>query len=126
VPTTPSTAEITKSRAEWAKWLEDTADVIRTVRTRDAYGGETETDETVVSDLPISMTSPVYPGTEQVVGGRQTQVTDSVIAFPVGSDVRISDRLVITSQANRTFEVLYLSAPASYQLGEQAFCREAR
>ena len=125
-PAQPTVTEIANARTEYNKWLEDRADVIRTTRTRDQYGGESEVDNTVISDLPVSMTSPVLPGTEQVVGGRQTQVTDTVIAFPVATDVRISDRLKLTTQGDRMFEVLYLSAPSTYHLGEQAYCREAK
>lgn len=123
---TPTTDEITKARAAWGAWLPDFADIHRPTRTRDNYGGETEVDNVVEVSVSCSLSYMVLPGVEQLVADRQARVADTVIAFPHGVDVAVGDEVVILTENNRTFEVMYIGAPSLIAMGVQAYCRETQ
>lgn len=121
---TPSSAELTKMRGDWDAWLFDTCTIRRGTKGQDAYG-ETSTEGDVQSGIPCGLTTSILPGVQQIIAERQSKVADSTISFPYGTDVRVADIIVLTSQSNRRFEVLYVPAPSTFESGVQAYCREA-
>jgi hypothetical protein len=120
-----STTELAKMRDSWDNWLYDTCTITRSVVTQGDYG-ETEADADVHVGVKCSMTEAVLPGVQQIIAERQSRVADSMISFPFGTDVLISDVLTVTSQGNRRFEVIYVGAPSFLASGVQAYCREVK
>jgi hypothetical protein len=105
--------------------LLDTCDLEREVTSQGDYGEE-DTPQIIASDVPIGINSTLLPGVQQLVGDRLSAVADAAISFPFGTDVRVADNAIVTSQDNRRFEVLYVTAPSMMDAGVQTYCREVR
>jgi hypothetical protein len=120
---TPTAAELDGQRQEYNKWLPDAADIHRDTFTKDEYGGRTPVDEVIAASVPCSLSYPVLPGTEEEVANQQVSTTDSVISLAYGTDIEIDDRVVIVSQHNKEYDVLYVIAEGSEEIGVQIYAR---
>jgi head-tail adaptor len=97
-----STSDLLAMREVQSAVLLETATVQRQSPTSDGAGGATESWATVASvacRVGVSSSS----SQERALAERVTNVSTWTLTLPVGTDVRVGDRLVV---GTRTFEVL--------------------
>lgn len=112
----PDSAEITSMRSAMQALFSDTCDISRDSTGADPYGGETPTPNVIATDVPCD----VYP---QVQALRPVEVIGSQvevrmlwnISLPVGTDVKVGDKLTINSTGRETV-VQSVLAPESLDL----------
>jgi hypothetical protein len=122
---TPSPTELIKVRSAWDDWLLDVASIEREVTSQGDYGEET-TPEIIASGIPCGVNSTLLPGVQQLIADQLSAVADAAVSFPYGTDVQVADVVIITSQFDRRFEVLYVTAPSAVDAGVQTYTREVR
>jgi head-tail adaptor len=116
-----SPADLASMRATLLASLPDTAQVRRATRVSDGMGGTIDTWTTIATvacRVSPSNTTPTEPAIAN-------QVQDRVLwtlTLPAGTNVRADDRVVVGS---RTFEVLGVLAPRSYELATRVVAVEA-
>lgn len=117
-----STADLDALRATLNESLPETAQVQRVTRTSDGLGGYTEAwaaIATVACRVAPSGNTPA----EQVVAERIQDRVLWTLTLPAGTDVTPADRIAVGS---RTFEVIGVLAPRSFELATRVAAVEAR
>lgn len=116
-----STADLAALRAEFNQSLPDTAQVQRVTRQSDGAGGSTETWTTIATvacrvspmgNLPV----------ERAIADRLTGVQFWAVTLPAATDITAADRIV---SGGRTFEVVGVLAPRTWELARRVVCTEA-
>lgn len=113
--------EIDTLRADIKDWFEDVCSILRDTRAGDIYGGEGDSYSTVASGIPCYIqpgTSVGHRAVEELVGELRLQMLYTV-SFPAGTDVRVEDRLQVTSQNNLMLRVQVVMAPESINMEDQ-------
>lgn len=114
-----SAAELEDMRATAELSMEETALVKRAANTTDSQGGYTtswSTQETTTGRL-----APGGGASEQLFAEELQSRTAWTIWLPQGTDVTARDRIAI---GTRTFEVLGIVAPHTYETARGAVCVE--
>jgi Phage head-tail joining protein len=121
--TTPllSAVELDSCRALQRMTMVETASIDRAITVSDGMGGWTETWSTVAI-VPCRVGTPTGGaiGAERVVADRLSGETTMAVTFPAGTDVRRTDRLLIYG---KTFEVLSVLAPHTYETARVTLCK---
>lgn len=114
-------AEQAAMAAEQALTLQTPCHIGRRVLTPDDMGGQTETISLTDSMCRIAPSNnmPDY----QMFAGRAQDTQLWRITFAAGTDVRVDDRVLAQ---NRTFEVVGVLAPATFETARQTICIEVR
>jgi hypothetical protein len=126
-----SSAELAGLRAVATATLPDTATVRRPgAQVSDGAGGYTTSyaDVPGLIGVPCSV-SPLGAGDEQTFGSQIIAVANWVVRIPAASAVRTTDQIVVTvadQASTRTFEVLAVAGPRSFEISRRVACREAR
>lgn len=107
-----STADLDAMRTTLTESLPETAQVQRATRIDDGMGGFTETWMTVATVACRVGPRDITP-TEQIVGERIQDRVLWTLTLPAGTSVLAADRIMVGS---RTFEVVSVLAPRSYEL----------
>jgi hypothetical protein len=112
-------AELGKMRAEQVKTMLDTATIGRRILQSDGAGGTTETftQEESVCRIAASTNQPDY----QMFAAAVNEAQLWRITFPAGTDVRKEDQILANG---RTFEVLGVMAPATFETARVTICVE--
>lgn len=93
----------------------------------DGAGGWTTPYTDVLVAAPCRI-SPAGGGDEALFAGRVVGQTDWIVTLAATTDIRLSDRLVVTvtdQSSTRTFEVVGVAGPRSYEVARRVACREA-
>lgn len=115
-----STADLDAMRSTLNQSLPDTAQVQRVTRTSDGMGGFTETWATVATVACRVSPSGNTP-TEQVAAERVQDHVLWTLTLPAETDVTAADLIVVGS---RTFEVVGVLAPRSYEIATRVVAVE--
>jgi hypothetical protein len=116
-----SAADLADMRATVADLLVETATLSRGTPASDGAGGQTvtwATAATVAARLGPVGGSPE----EREVAHRVTSPSLRTVTLPAGTDVRLGDRLVISTV---TYEVVAVLAPRSWELSRRVVCARA-
>ena len=116
MPDTPSSTELMALRDEVAGWMPDRCNILRVTQAEDSAGGVEDTETQVASAVLCEVQSGVAQEQVHLVGGRLENVQLFTITFPALTDVRVSDHLLITTQANRHLIVQAVVAPESWEI----------
>lgn len=111
--------ELADLRGALTSWRPDTASVYRKpASSQDAYGGHGTTSAfaLVSSANAVSIESSPSNEQERALMGIIGQVQVFYVTFDYNSDVRVDDKLVITSQGNIELRVRAVVAPESWEL----------
>lgn len=93
--------------------------IVRRTWSSDGLGGQTET--TAETSAPCRIAASANVPDYQLVGGRVNEPTLWRVTFPAGTDVRKADML---GMGARTFEVLGILAPATFETARVCVCVE--
>ncbi|MBX6770879.1 MAG: head-tail adaptor protein [Chloroflexi bacterium] len=115
-----STADLASMQATLTASLPDTAQVQRVARTSDGMGGFTESWSTVTT-VACRVSPSGNTTAEQVVAERVQDRVLWTLTLPAQMDVTAADRIVVGS---RTFEVVGVLAPRSYELATRVVAVE--
>ncbi|MBI4496310.1 MAG: head-tail adaptor protein [Chloroflexi bacterium] len=117
-----SSSDLSALRTSLEESLPDTAVVQRVTRTADDMGGFTESwaaaGTAACRVAPLGSRTPE----ERVFAERIAPDVPWVITLPQGTDVTAEDRVTVGA---RTFEVLGVLAPRSWEIGRRVVCQEA-
>jgi head-tail adaptor len=116
-----SPAELASMRATLLASLPDTAQVRRATRTSDGMGGTIDT-WTTVATVACRVSPSHNTPTEQAIANQVRGRVLWTLTLPAGTSVRSDDRVLVGS---RTFEVLGVLAPRSYELATRIVAVEA-
>ena len=119
-----SASVITQLQGVIARTLPDTCQVLRGTVTPDGRGGQTVIWAQHGTDVPCRVEAYMgrKGGTEADVQSRFEGITYWRLSVPAGTDVTVMDRLQISTQGNRTFEVNAVGGPVSYEVVRRVFC----
>lgn len=111
--------ELADLRGALTSWRPDTASVYRKpASSSDAYGGYGTTSAYVLQSSGNAVSIESSPSNEQerALQGIIGQVQVFYITFGYGADVRVDDKVTITSQGNIELRVRAVIAPESWEL----------
>jgi hypothetical protein len=99
----PSAGEIAAMQDTIAHLFTDRCNIVREVKAADQYGGESEVPQPIAEGVPCE----VYPQVQalrplEVVAGQVEVRMLWNVAMPVGTDVRVGDKLTILSNNQET------------------------
>lgn len=112
-------AELTAMRDVLDQSLPDTAIVVRSTLTPDAYGGQTQT-LTTVATVPCRVSPTGARGSDSTIGGVVASLSAWTITLPSETDVNVSDRITVGA---RSFEVTEVAA-RSWEISRRVYCDE--
>lgn len=121
---TPSLEELTSLRTELTRWMPDVCTITRVNRADDPYGGEEDTDTPFLAGVPCSIESGAGQEQLALILDRVRGVQIYTITFPALTDVRVNDKLIITSQGNLQLRVQAVMDPESWELDRRAIASE--
>lgn len=117
------TGELAQLRADATAVLPDTCAVQRPgASVSDGAGGWVAGAAATVATVACAL-APVAPGGEGTAGGRIVAEADWVLTLPALTDVLTTDLVV---RAGRTYEVLGVGVPRTWEVTRRVWCREAR
>ncbi len=111
--------ELADLRGAINSWNPDRATISRKgADTNDDYGGYGNTGaySTVASNIAVTLDSSPKNDQERTIYSLVGDTHAYFIMFPALTDVRIDDKVVITTQSNLTLRVTAVIAPESYEL----------
>jgi hypothetical protein len=111
--------ELADLRGAIDSWNPDLATISRKgASAGDDYGGYGNTGAyaTIQSNVPITLESSPKNDQERTIYSLIGDTHAYFITFPALTDVRIDDKVVVTSQANLTLRVVSVIAPESWEL----------
>lgn len=113
--------EMAGLRSEAQKWFTDTCDIQRKTRVPDAIGGEDETEAITASNVGCDIIPAAQTLRAAEVIGERLEVRETyTVSLPPGTDVRVSDRLFITSWSPaRSMVVQTVMQPVSIEVEMQ-------
>lgn len=119
-----STGTLAQLRRVSESLLPDTAQILRTPMMDDGRGGQTPSGPPFVVTTVACRLQPEKGGNERMAADLFITAGYWRIGLPVGTDVTTKDRITVTTQSNRTFEVKAVDGPKSYGAVLRAYCTE--
>lgn len=116
-----SAAELTAMRTLAQRTLADVATVQRKTTVSDGMGGYTDTWTTVLTTTCRVAANNNLQADRSITAAQLREGVAWKVTLPFGSDVRLDDRIVVGA---RTFEVLGIYAPGTYETARQCACVE--
>jgi hypothetical protein len=113
--------ELGSLREGLEEWFEDTCDILRDTRADDDYGGRSDSYAVVASGVHCLVQPGMSVGhrTVEELAGELRQQMLFTISLPAGTDIRVNDRLQITSQNNLLLRVQVVLSPESMNMEDQ-------
>jgi len=124
MPDTPSLEELTSVRSELTGWMPDVCTISRVNRADDEWGGQEDTDTPFLQGIRCSIESGAGQEQLEVILDRVRGVQIYTVTFPALTDVRVNDKLIITSQNNLELRVQAVMDPESWELERRAIASE--
>jgi hypothetical protein len=116
MPTEPSATELTKMATAMGEHHPELATVTRPTLTDDAFGGQSEADTVINTNVPCN----IYPAgegdLEQLVAQKISATGVWTICFLAGQDVKIGDLVTITSKGSFKLRVEAVLSPETYEV----------
>lgn len=115
--------ELTSLRAAHEGNLPDLCDILTVATSRDAQGGPTETETARATAVPCAVALSIRLPEEQLIAERLRASVLATVIVPAETTVLPSDRIRVTTQGNRLFEVV-AGAGRSTEVARRVICRE--
>ncbi len=113
---TPGAQELSKLRDEIVGWMPDVCDIHRVTAVDDAFGGQTETEALVQSDVPCSLKSGAAQEQIMTIADRLTGLQLYTVTFPALTDVQVGDNIEVTTQDDLQLRIQAVMDPESWEL----------
>jgi hypothetical protein len=104
--------------------LPDTCDIYRTVRTDDAYGGETDDEDVIQTGVKCALESGAAQEQIMLLSDRIRGTQTFTVFLPAGTDVKPEDHLIIISQSNLHLRVQAVMEPESWEIERRVIASE--
>lgn len=115
---------LTQLRTLGLSTMTDTAQILRNTPVSDGRGGTT--DAWSVSSTVACRLTPNNGWREGAANDRYITESNWKILLPSGTDVTATDRIKVTTKANRTFEIKGIDGPKSVEAVLRAYCNEVK
>lgn len=119
-----STEAVAGLRNVVANYLSDTCTIERASQASDGQGGQVDTWADLTTGIACAVRQSSSQGAESVIADKLTADQRWAIVLPANTGVTVKDRIVVTSQSSRRFEVAAVLAPRTVEVDRTCICAE--
>ena len=119
------TEELLLLRTEAEGWFPDVLNISRVTTVDDPFSGSSDDVETLwASGIPCSIESGAALEQTAVIAGKVQGVQIFAVTVPTATDIRVTDKLTITSRNNKELRVQAVMAPESWEIERRVIATE--